>query len=115
MRWESLGKIKKKRKGLRWRGTGKGEGRKEEDLKMEENIYHRYYLLLDVNPMQRSCSCSTINKTFVRSWRSCCGFLQAKRKPPGWPAVCLGLRCVCLTYALASPAALRCENQKYVK
>jgi hypothetical protein len=37
------------------------------------------------------------------------------KKPPGWPAV-LGVCAFCLSaYALASPAAERCENQKLAK
>jgi hypothetical protein len=37
-----------------------------------------------------------------------------KKKPPGVPAV-FWVRCALLAYALASPAAVRCENQKYAK
>jgi hypothetical protein len=38
-----------------------------------------------------------------------------KEKPPGLPAVSGGVRVVSFDYAFASPAAKRCENQKYVK
>jgi hypothetical protein len=38
----------------------------------------------------------------------------AKKKPPVGPAV-VWVRCARLAYALASPAAVRCENQKYAK
>jgi hypothetical protein len=37
-----------------------------------------------------------------------------KEKPPGLPAVCLGVQASC-DYALASPAAGWGENQKYAK
>jgi len=44
------------------------------------------------------------------------GFLGIEtgiKKPPGLPAVFWV--CFAFVYALASPAAVRCENQKYAK
>jgi len=46
---------------------------------------------------------------------SCVEGAQAEKKPPGrGPAVLDSVRVV-FAYALASPSAGRCENQKYAK